>query len=1415
VELRLTFQPPAGRSRDLLVDVDPGVAVKSFIDALAGEVGVPPRDIAGALLVRKDRRVPPDAPVGSADLRDGDVLALELADPDAPTYTPTSQIGGDGALIDLVVMGGPLMGTRVGLRPGSYVVGRGPGADVVLADGSLSRRHLEVAVSPDAVEVRDLGSSNGTFLEGVALTAPRALREGEAVELGRSLVVFERRRPGGDERRGDGRGGVPFNRPPRVARPDPRRAFALPAPPAESQPVRVPLGAAFIPLGLAAAMWAITGSPLMLMVGLLTPAMAMYNAWESRRRGRTERGDAVAAFRAQLDEVVADLAAARAAEAADRQAGAPGAEVLRARAERLEPSLWERRPDDPDFLELRVGVADLPADSRAQLERGGDAELREEAEQRLGGGMLTSMPVVAPAAGLGLAGAPERVAGLARWLVAQAAVLHSPAEASIAAALSSRTAREWDWLKWLPHAREPGLLAVGEDAARTLIEQLARGPDRDVLLVLDGGLALDRALVAEAFRDRVHVVWLGGDPRELPGACRTIAELDPDIARLRITRVESGATLDDVAADGVTREWTQGLARLLAPVRDVGARDARASVPDRVSLLDVLDVPEPTARALAAAWQDGGRSLSAPIGMTADGPFEVDPGRTDGLRGLIGGMPGAGKSELLQALVASLAARHPPDRLAFLLVDYKGGAAFKDCVELPHVVGLVTDLDVHLAERARVSLMAELRRREGILADAGARDLGELTRRDPGAAPPAVLIVVDEFATLAREVPAFVETMVDVAQRGRSLGLHLVLATQRPRGVVNDTIRANTNLRIAMRMSDGAESADVIEAPDAAEIPAARPGRALALTGRGPGGAPELTAFQAAYAGGRSAALGESEVRVANFALGAGPERRERVLSLTGTGAPTDLQAIVTAAGAAAERLEIARPPSPWLPPLPARVALEVAGPRDGAAVIGLTDEPEHQRQESCVVDLDRDGSVLVYGTSGSGKTTLLQTLAASMAMYAGPRELNLYCLDFASRGLAPLEALPHCGSVIAGDDDERVMRLLAVLQRTIAHRRDAFASHGTASLADYRLVPGAAPVARIVVLLDGYAGFASAYERVSFGDAVSALHRIVAEGRPLGVHLVATADRRASVPGALSGVATGRLVLRMADEDDYAGLGVPRSAIAGASLPPGRGFTREAREFQTAVLGDDQGAAIADLGARLSERYPGERAPSIGILPTTVPRTRMPRPAAELGAVVGVGNETLRPVAADLRDDHFLVAGPLRSGRSTALVTLAGSLRQGTRALELHLLAPRRSPLAALPGWASMTQGTEQCRAACDALLPLLDRPPGAPPVVVVIDDGAELSEALALETLVRRGRDAGVRVLAAVETAAALRAFGGWLREIRNGRRGLLLAADLETDGDLLGVRLPRSSPVPPAPGRGYLVAAGAAELVQVASD
>ena len=352
---------------------------------------------------------------------------------------------------------------------------------------------------------------------------------------------------------------------------------------------------------------------------------------------------------------------------------------------------------------------------------------------------------------------------------------------------------------------------------------------------------------------------------------------------------------------------------------------------------------------------------------------------------------------------------------------------------------------------------AELQRRERILRDAGAKDLADMQRRAVAGAPPSLLIVIDEFATLAKEVPDFVDGIVDVAQRGRSLGVHLLLATQRPGGVVSENIRANTNLRVALRVNEAAESTDVIGVPDVARIPRGRPGRAYARTGHG-----ELTELQTADVGGaRPAPAGaEAAVVVRPFPFGT----RAGSPPPAGGEVDTDLAQLVgvCAAAAAAAGLEV--PPSPWLPPLEVtlRLARSPSRRRPRSAVV-LADEPQRQLQRALSLDLEQEGSFLVYGTSGAGKTTFLRTLALALAERSSADDLHVYGLDFATRGLLPLEALPHTGSVVGAEDEERTERLFSFLRKTLERRKLLLAQAGVFTLSSTvaRRRRGASAIAR------------------------------------------------------------------------------------------------------------------------------------------------------------------------------------------------------------------------------------------------------------------------------------------------------------------------------------------------------------------
>jgi S-DNA-T family DNA segregation ATPase FtsK/SpoIIIE len=627
-----------------------------------------------------------------------------------------------------------------------------------------------------------------------------------------------------------------------------------------------------------------------------------------------------------------------------------------------------------------------------------------------------------------------------------------------------------------------------------------------------------------------------------------------------------------------------------------------------------------------------------------------------------------------------MAVAHSPQRLTFLLVDYKGGSAFRDCVNLPHTVGLVTDLSPHLVRRALASLSAELRHREHVLAQHKAKDLAELERRGEAAAPPSLVIVVDEFAALVQEVPEFVDGVVNVAQRGRSLGLHLILATQRPAGVIKDNLRANTNLRMALRMADVDDSEDVLGTPVAAYFDPALPGRAVSKSGPG-----RLTPFQTGYAGGwttNEAPPAQVDVETLGFGTGVAwelpvEEPREVVQEDLG---PTDIQRIVTQVQAGTEVAQIPAPRKPWLPEL--KAVYELADlptrRRDDELVIGISDDPDHQSQPPISFRPDVEGNLAVYGASGSGKSAFLRTIAVAAGYTVRGGPCHVYGLDFGNRGLAMIEPLPHVGSVIYGGDHERLVRLLTTLRETIDERAVRYSAVSAATITDYRRLAGKPDEARVIVLVDGMSAFAAAYDSHSGQKWLDLFTSLAADGRPVGVHFVVTADQRGGVWGSLAAAVQSRVVMRMANADDYLGLDVPNDILSIGS-PAGRAIVR-GREVQVAVLGGSPDATVqarAIQGFAEGMRRAGVTpAPEIESLPEQVLLESLPTTDDAGRPVFGLSSQTLAPVGFDLKGTN-LVVGPSGSGRTTTVLTMVQAARRARPGLRCWLFAPRKSALS------------------------------------------------------------------------------------------------------------------------------------------
>jgi len=1444
-----------GSASEVLLDASEAAPLASIVPQLAASVAADVGAAAIAMVV-DGRLVPLTEPLSTAGMHDGSSVVVGARDA-VTAYETTPQ----DALVQFRIVSGEGAGATLHAWRGAVTIGSGPEASLRI-DDRFRAAAIELVVdigTADDVTVRPAGASTTATLDGVAITASTPWKQGGQLALAGRLI--ELAAPDDDlaafAPSTEG-GGIDYNRPPRILPPEAGTSLRLPAPPPD-QPARpLPILAALLPLVIAAGSAFFMHSYYFLLIAALSPITMVANYFSNKRTAKKSRRKQLAEYREHKQAIEGDAASALLVERAQLLRSAPDPAGLAEIATRPLPRLWERRRLDPDHLRIRVGTATQPSqvtlDDPEQLEH--RRTVTWEARDVPAVFQLADRGVV------GIAGWGDHPRRLARWAVAQIAVLQSPRDVQLYLLADAGGGRAWEWMAWLPHVRpslgQDTMTTLGVTAASTarrIAELVAiigaraasmgtggRWGGSEIVVVIDGARRLRSMpglvqVLKEGPAVGVYSLCVDSDERLLPEECTAVVIAEAEALAIRQQRVD---VLAGIRPDLIDDDWLDWVARGLAPIRDASPGDDDGSIPDSSRLLDVLHLEPPSASAIEAGWRRSPRSTTAVVGESIDGAFSIDLS-ADGPHALIAGTTGSGKSELLQTLVASLAVANRPDEMNFVLVDYKGGAAFKDCVDLPHTVGMVTDLDTHLVERALESLGAELRRREQLLAAAGAKDLPDYldlrAKRATLVAIPRLAIVIDEFASLARELPDFVRGLVNIAQRGRSLGIHLILATQRPSGVVSPEIRANTNLRIALRVTDASESSDVIDAPDAARISKSTPGRAYVRLG-----ASSLVPFQAGRVGGRrpgqtQSAGAEPLIRTVTLAELTEPAPVVAHASASAgsdDAADTDLRALVDAIRGAADALGIADQPRPWLPALPDEVSIEslarTFGADPHAFAYGIEDHPDQQAQKPALIDLNHFGHLFIVGAPRSGRSQALRTIAGVAAARVRASDLHLYGIDCGNGALLPLADFPHAGAIAQRHQVDRVQRLLARPGGEVTTRQGVLSAGGYADLAEQRAAAGPdSRLPHIVLLIDLWEGFVTSLGNVDDGALVDQVQFLLREGASVGIHVVATGDRQL-LSGRLSTLVEHKLVLKLTERSDYSLANLnPRKLPE--HIPPGRAFRSEnAVELQIALLAADpagaaQAAALREIAVRATAReakLPAARRPfRLDALPTTLALdealARTGDEQREAGwALVGVGGDELRGLGVNLFDGPptFVVAGPAKSGRSTALATMARTLLDG--GASVVILAPRPSPLRDLEGAPGVVAVLTQTELDETDLAPHFE---GATKRVLIIDDGELLRDVAAkdwLKELVRTARDRGVGIILAGDSSQVAGGFSGWQVEIRKNRSGILLSPQSVSDGELVGARLSRSSlSTGVQPGRGLAnLGDGELTLVQLPS-
>lgn len=1124
-------------------------------------------------------------------------------------------------------------------------------------------------------------------------------------------------------------------------------------------------------------------------------AVAQSRAGRRQRRGAARRYlNYLNATRAVIDEIF-DAQAQR-----EAVLHAPEEDLIDQAVSRRR--LFERRRVDPDWLEVRLGIGRVPPPVPVLLQEidplGPELvpDLLSAARSLVDDHTVReAAPVVIRLGDAGtvvVRGDADAARALARSIAVRAALAQGADDLMVAVVVDGPTAAQWEWVKWLPHARAgrsgrgTSAAVLVADSATAVDEMLAgltsRPPDADgtrahLLLVVDGWSPRGALARLPGLRAAMRQGAVAG----ISVLCRVDdASAEPaELGTRVVVASDRAATLESPGgpppassfiADRMSAAVADAVARRLTPLRlsvDTPSAGQPADAP--AGLTEALG--NASAGGVRAAWSAApGSLLRVPIGIGADGlPVVVDLKELSqggmGPHGMLVGAPGAGKSELLRTMVVGLAMTHPPDVLSFVLVDFKGGAAFQPLARLPHVAGIVTNLedDPTMVERFRLAVEGEVVRRQEVFRAAGnVPDIRAYHRRraaDDSLAPLAYLwLVVDEFAELLATFPDFDAFFEGVARLGRGLGIHVLLATQ---GVSSGLTRLDRYLsyRICLRTNSVQESIAVIGSPAAAQLPLV-PGLGLLRVGVAE---PErFAAWTVSGSPARTAGAAEDPARfVRPFSAGSRAEAEEEAGA--GAGAvsrepgPAEVDELVDAiTSLGAERVHPV-----WVTPLPKALALDRVLDREDHLLrvgLGLADHPLRQRQVPWGIDFaGQDGHLAVVGAPRSGRSTALRTIICSFLITHDPRDVQFYVVDMGG-ALQQLAGAPHVGTVAGKSDVEVVRRLVRFLGRLVDEREREMRRLGVGSIAEWRtrrrnhLIGGDLGDAFLVV--DNWGAATKAFDWLE--DEVTALAGV---GLSFGLHVVVSADRWGDIRPALRDRIPARIQLRPIEPGDSL---FDMRATRAMSNTPGRALVAGAVQVQIAlprVDGRDElpGAetAFEELVIRQARR--GAEAPPIRLLPESVTLDTLDweRWRRERTVPIGISDADLEPVALDLlsRDvQHLVVCGDTRCGKTSFLRALMAALARVYRPEEIafHLVDVRRGLLDAVPEAyvASHAMTISAVEAVVESLKDELRRrvpPPDAgraelaarshvigPELVLIVDDD-DIVDAYALRPLVQ----------------------------------------------------------------------------------
>lgn len=1186
-------------------------------------------------------------------------------------------------------------------------VGRNSDCDIQISDPRISSQHLVLFYSNGRWNFQDSGSRNGTYHNG-HLSRQAELGERDVLSIGfckmslsnDRLTVWSSYivRSNLNVRRKNRTAQTPDEEYPYCVKPSPRLIEEVPEETVELQAppsiggkpnvswLNVLLAPALSVTVMLVVCLLITNVMTMLYFSVPTTCigalMSFLRYQSEKKKYRQKEQLRLKKYGHYLRESVSKLERLQVAQRNALTHMSPATSDCIRMAERTDSKLWGRLLRDEDFLSLRVGSGSLPASfslqaprQLLQLESDLLAEQPAQLVERFA--EVNNCPICLPLGehlSCGVVGKRAKCVTLGKNLIVQAAAHHSYDNLRIVVLCDEAETEQWNFCRWLPHCWDEEnsirLIANTLETSQKLLNRLetvlaarAAADNRNPLgvvtqvkpwylfLCATPGFLVRHSIMKYIAANRpelgVCAIYLFDRIDALPEQCHDI--LDCRGKRNHLFERKHASQKQEFELDTVGQEAYMQFARSLAPLR-VEEKGA-AALPRSVTFLQGYHISLPSELPLQRNWSDGQpeKSMAVPIGVRAGGvPFLFDiHEKKHGPHGLVAGMTGSGKSEMVQSWILSMAIRFAPDTVSFVLIDFKGTGLLLPFQNLPHLAGSISDLDTGIG-RNLIALEYELTRRKELLdrwSVSNISDYRRLLHEGKADEPLSYLfIVIDEFAEFKNRFPDFMQAVNRVFAIGRTLGVHMILLTQKPTSIVDDKMSANTRFRWCLKVASSADSREMLHHSDAAQI--TTPGRAFVQVGEDEvyeqiqsywSGAPYLPMRD-------TAAQPVDQIAVVDLYGNRHTYEPEKTTGYRSE--KKEIDVIVDYLCAYCKEHGISKARQLWTSRLPERLYLRavIDAAFDGTrwkgskktleAAIGLLDDPAAQAQYPLCLQLSASGSHTIYGAPSTGKTTLLHTAIMSLALSYCPDQLHLYLMDFGGGSLNLFRNLPHVGGVVESSDEERMEKLMTMLLNTLNERKKLINEQGLVSIAAYREATGV-QMPWIVLVLDNFAPVMELYPA-----AEPFFQTIVREGASCGIYLLASVGASNALPYRIAQHVKMALCLRMTDRGDYAQI-VGRTNGLEPEDHAGRGLLQGVPplEFQTALPASavkeiERVEQIRQLADMMRRAWTGACPLPIPVLPERVCWREYPSDQL----LCGLTEKTVQPCYVPLTQTQFLL---------------------------------------------------------------------------------------------------------------------------------------------------------------------------------